>query len=122
MASEPASVATRYFSRMRAGDKSVVDLFHDDATLVGLGTTRTGKDAIRDFYEGVIERAGPSPRAAGPLLVNGSRVAAEVIIDLSDEVSIHAVDIFVVEEGRIRSLSYFLCTHMDRPVCLGDTP
>ncbi len=107
MASEPASVATRYFSRMRAGDKSVVDLFHDDATLVGLGTTRTGKDAIRDFYEGVIERAGPSPRSAGPLLVNGSRVAA---------------DIFVVEEGRIRSLSYFLCTHIDRPVCLGDTP
>ena len=113
MASEPASVATEYFSRMRAGDKSVVELFHDDATLVGLGTTRTGKDAIRDFYRGVIERAGPTPRSAGPLLVNGCRVAAEVFIDLSDEVSVHAVDIFVVEEGRIRSLSYFLCAHSD---------
>ncbi len=113
MTSEPASVAAEYFSRMRAGDKSVVDLFHDDAVLVGLGTTRTGKDEIREFYEGVIERAGPSPRSAGPLLADGTRVAAEVYIDLSDEVSVHAVDIFLVEEGRIRSLSYFLCAHSE---------
>jgi hypothetical protein len=111
MNNEPASIATEYFTRMRAADKSVVDLFHDDATLVGLGTTRTGKDAIRDFYQDVIERAGPTPRSAGPLLVNGSRVAAEVFIDLSPEVSVHAVDLFVVEEGRIRSLNYFLCAH-----------
>jgi len=110
---EPAEVATEYFARMRAGDPAVVDLFHEDASLVGLGTTRTGKAAIRDFYEGVIERAGPTPRSAGPLLAHGTRVAAEVFIDLSDDVSIHAVDIFVVEEGRIRSLSYFLCAHSD---------
>lgn len=61
----------------------------------------------------MIERAGPTPRSAGPLLADGTRVAAEVFIDLSDDVSIHAVDIFVVEEGRIRSLSYFLCAHSD---------
>ncbi len=113
VAAEPASVVTEFFSRVAAGDKSVVDLFHDDGCLVGLGTTRSGKDAIRDFYHGVIERAGPSPRPAGPLLVNENRVAAEVFIDLSDEVSIHAVDIFVVEEGRIRSLTYFICAHSD---------
>jgi len=113
MSNEPESVASEYFSRMRAGDISVVELFHDDATLVGLGTTRSGKDEIQDFYRGVIERAGPSPRSAGPLLVNGSRVAAEVFIDLSDEVTVHAVDIFVVEKGRIQSLSYFICAHSD---------
>ncbi len=113
MANAPADVATEYFSRMRGGDKSVVDLFHDDATLVGLGTTRSGKEAIREFYHGVIERAGPSPRSAGPLLADGSRVAAEVYIDLSEELSIHAVDIFLVEEGRIRSLTYFICAHSD---------
>ncbi len=109
MRSDPESVASQYFLRMLAGDKSVVDLFHDDAVLVGLGTTRTGIDAIREFYEGVIERAGPAPRAAGPLLVKGSRVAAEVYIDLSPELRVHAVDVFVVEEGRIRSLTYFIC-------------
>lgn len=110
---DAASVASEYFDRMRAGDVSVVDLFHDDAQLVGLGTTRSGKAAIREFYRGVIERAGPTPRAAGPLLVHEDRVAAEVFIDLSDEVSVHAVDIFVVEDGRIRSLSYFLCAHSE---------
>ncbi len=113
MSSDPASVASEYFSRMRAGDESVVELFHDDAELVGLGTTRTGKSAIREFYLDVIQRAGPTPRLAGPLLVNGPRVAAEVYIDLSDDVSVHAVDIFVVENGRILSLSYFLCAHSD---------
>lgn len=113
MTSEPASVASEYFSRMRAADISVVDLFHDDASLIGLGTTRTGKDAIREFYTGVIERAGPTPRSAGPLLVEGSRVAAEVYIDLSDAESVHAVDVFVVEEGRIRSLTYFICIHSE---------
>lgn len=109
MSRDPTSVASEYFSRMRAGDESVVELFHDDATLIGLGATRTGKAAIREFYTGVIERAGPTPRLVGSLLADGPRVAAEIFIDLSDDVSIHAVDIFVVEEGRIRSLSYFLC-------------
>jgi hypothetical protein len=113
MSPDPAAVVSEYFSRMRAADKSVVELFHDDATLVGLGTTRTGKAAIREFYQGVIDRAGPTPRSAGPLLVNGPRVAAEVYIDLSDDVSVHAVDIFVVEKDRIRSLTYFLCAHPD---------
>ena len=113
MSSDPANVASEYFSRMRAGDESVVELFHDDATLVGLGTRRTGKHAIREFYQGVIERAGPTPRSAGPLLTSGSRVAAEVYIDLPHDVTIHAVDIFVVEEGRIRSLTYFLCAQSD---------
>lgn len=113
MNNDPASVASEYFARMRAADDSVVDLFHEDATLVGLGATRTGKDAIREFYRGVIERAGPRPRPAGPLLVHGSRVAAEIYIDLTDDVSVHAVDMFVVEEGRIRSLTYFLCAHSE---------
>ena len=55
MASEPESVVSEYFSRMRAADESVVELCHDDATLVGLGTTRAGKDAIGEFYRGVID-------------------------------------------------------------------
>jgi hypothetical protein len=113
MSRDPASVASEYFARMRAADVSVVDLFHDDASLVGLGTTRTGKAAISEFYRGVIERAGPTPRQAGPFLVDGARVAAEIYIDLSGGVSIHAVDLFVVDEGRIRSLTYFLCAHSD---------
>ncbi len=111
MTSGPESVVSEYFSRVRAGDISVADLFHDDATLIGLGTTRSGLETIREFYRGVIERAGPSPRSGGPLLASGSRVAAEILIDLAGGGVVHAVDLFVVEEGRIRSLSYFLCAH-----------
>jgi hypothetical protein len=109
----PGSVVSEYFSRMRAGDISVVELFHSDARLVGLGMTRRGRDAICEFYQGVIERAGPTPRLAGPPLVGGSRVAAEILIDLPGSQVVHAIDLFVVEEGRIRSLTYFLCAHSD---------
>jgi hypothetical protein len=110
MAKEPADVATEYFSRMRAGDISVVDLFHDDATLIGLGTKRTGRDEINAFYEDVIERAGPSPQFVGPLLADGSRVAAEIEITFPNGMRVYAVDVFKVENARIQSLTYYICS------------
>jgi hypothetical protein len=96
---------------MRARDLRVVDLFHEDASLVGLGGTRSGKAAIREFYEGSIRGASPSPTLTGDLLASGPRVAAEINISLSDGSSIHAVDVFVIEEGLIRSLTYFIADH-----------
>ncbi len=109
MSNDPESVVSEYFSRMRAGDLSVVELFHDDASLVGLGGVKSGRDAIHEFYQGVIERAGPSPSSAGPLLMDGKRVAAEIIVELPGGHSVQAVDLFVIEDGRIRSLTYYLC-------------
>ncbi len=111
MTTEPSSVAAEYFTRIRARDISVAELFHTDATLVGLGQITSGRDAIREFYQGAIDGASPTPRSIGDLLSDGSRVAGEVMIDLADGQVIHAVDIFVVEEGLIRSLTYFLCDH-----------
>jgi hypothetical protein len=111
MASDPTSIVDEYFARMRARDVTVVDLFHDDASLLGLGAERTGRAAVLEFYRGVIDRAGPVPRPAGPLLERGSRVAAEIYIDLPGGSTIHAVDLFVVESGLIRSLTYFLASH-----------
>ena len=107
----PAKVATEYFTRIRARDIKVAELFHTDASLIGLGQITKGRDAIREFYQGAIDGASPTPRSIGNLLVDGSRVAGEVMIDLSDGQTIHAVDIFVIEEGLIRSLTYFLCDH-----------
>ena len=111
MTTEPASVAAEYFTRIRAGDISVAELFHADATLIGLGQETKGRDAIREFYHGAIDGARPTPRSIGNLLADGSRVAGEVMIDLADGEVVHAVDVFVVEEGLIRSLTYFLCDH-----------
>jgi hypothetical protein len=108
---EAAAIARSYFDRMRHRDLSVVDLFHDDASLIGLGGEKSGKAAIREFYEGSIRGAGPSPTLEGELLVSGTRVAAEVKISLSNGMSIHALDLFVIEDGRIRSLTYFIADH-----------
>jgi len=111
MGDEAPEVVRRYFDRMRRRDLSVIDLFHEDASLVGLGGVRSGKPAIREFYEGSIQNASPSPTLTGALLVTGARVAAEINITLSNGSSVHAVDLFVVEDGLIRSLTYFIADH-----------
>jgi hypothetical protein len=54
-----------------------------------------------------IEAGGPQPRLAGPLMSDGRRVAAEIFIDLSDGSTLHVVDMFLVENGRIQVLNYF---------------
>ncbi|MBK6289784.1 MAG: nuclear transport factor 2 family protein [Gammaproteobacteria bacterium] len=108
-ASDPAiAVVEKYFALMRNGDISVVDLFHPDALLLGLGRRTTGSEAIRKFYTESIASGSPQPRNAGPLLSDGSRVAAEIHIGLSDGSSLHVIDLFTVKDGRIQSLNYFL--------------
>ncbi len=106
-ASEPKTVAESYFACMRAGDVAVVDLFHEDAVLRGLGFRKQGREQIREFYADTIAGARPSPSPASQLLVDGDRVFAEVTIALADGTSVHALDVFHVEAGRIRSLTYF---------------
>lgn len=111
MTREPTAIVEQYFARMRARDPAVVDLFHEDARLVGLGDTKQGQAAIRAFYSGVIEGASPSPRLLGELLPAGSRVAAEIQIELANGAKIHAVDLFEIDGERIRTLTYFLASH-----------
>jgi hypothetical protein len=93
---------------MRAGDADVADLFHEDAFLLGLGRKTQGREAIRTFYTESIATGGPQPRLANPLMREGNRVAAEILIDLSDGMTAHVVDMFQVEDGMIRSLTYFV--------------
>jgi len=40
--------------------------------------------------------------------VSGNRVAAEIRISLADGTSLHVVDLFVVDCGLIRLLTYFV--------------
>jgi len=92
---------------MTAGDLAVLDLFHEDAVLQGLGMKQQGREQIEAFYSGVIAGARPSPSPTGPMLSQGNRVLAEVEIGLANGVKVHVIDVFVVEEGRIRSLTYY---------------
>ena len=112
---KPEQVVEAYFSRMRAHDLDVVELFHDDAVLLGLGMRVSGKPAIKAFYTRAIEAGGPQPTLAGPLMTDGRRVAAEIHIDLSSGATLHVVDVFHVEDGRIRMLNYFVADEPAAP-------
>jgi hypothetical protein len=103
-----------YFGRILAGDPSVADVFHEEAKLIGLGQITSGRPAIRAFYEESIRRSSPQPELIGELLAAGSRVAAEIRIALADGTEMHVVDLFVVEGGEIRSLTYFVANHESR--------
>ena len=106
-----AEIVRAYFTRMVGRDPGVAELFHEDGRLIGLGRVVSGKGAIREFYKGAIEGASPTPALVGDLLVSGSRVAAEINIALATGSSMHVVDLFVVENGLIRSLTYFVADH-----------
>lgn len=104
-------VVRDYFERIRSRDPGVADLFHEDGSLIGLGGVKTGRETIRSFYAASIEAASPTPTQVGDILVSGPRVAAEIQIALANGSSVHVVDLFVVEDGLIRSLTYFVADH-----------
>jgi hypothetical protein len=109
-----ADVVDDYFATMRAGDPRVAELFHDDARLVGLGAVIAGRPAIDEFYASSIAAARPVPELLGPPLVGGNRVAVEIRIALAYGGPLHVVDLFEVDDGKIRTLTYFVCEHPAR--------
>jgi hypothetical protein len=111
MMNDPESIAREYFSRLRKGDIAVLELFHDDAVLQGLGMLTRGKEAIREFYTNAMESGGPQPSEPVTLLSDETKAIAEVNIALRAGGSVHAIDLFEIEGGRIRSLTYFIADH-----------
>ena len=108
---EAEKLARSYFDRIRSRDPAVADLFHEDGSIIGLGGVKSGRETIREFYKASIEAASPTPALVGEILVNGSRATAEINIALADGSNVHAMDLFVVEDGLIRSLTYFIADH-----------
>ncbi len=108
---EAEKLARSYFDKIRARDPGVADLFHEDGSIIGLGGVKSGRETIREFYKESIEGASPTPALTGEVLVSGSRAAAEIEISLADGSGVHAMDLFVVEDGLIRSLTYFIADH-----------
>ncbi len=111
MADEAAAIARKYFDRVRAKDVRVVELFHADASIIGLGGEKSGIEEIRSFYEATIATAGPSPQIVGEIFASGSRAAAEIKITIANGAIVHAMDLFDIENGKIRSLTYFIADH-----------
>ncbi len=45
------------------------------------------------------------------MLVEGSRVAVELSIEVAHGPPVHVVDLFEFEDGKIKSLTYFVAEH-----------
>ena len=103
-----SQVVYKYFDYIRSRNPDVHLLFHHDAVLNGLKLRTHGRPMIKEFYDQAIATGAPQPKLVPPLLVGGHRVAAEIYIDLADGRTLHVIDLFEIEDGLIRSLTYFL--------------
>jgi len=107
----PKEIVAEYFARVRAEDPRVADLFALDGRLCGLGMSCVGRPAIEQFYRRTFAGKRPVPRFLGPMMAEGERVAVEISIEVADGLPVHVVDLFEVEDGSIRSLTYFVAEH-----------
>ena len=105
-----SDVVREYFRRMREADPSVVDLFAEDAQLIGLGNRVVGAAAIAEFYGMAQKDAGAEPDVVS-VASAGDRVFAELFVRLPDSPPVHVVDVFSIKDGRIATLTYFVADY-----------
>ncbi len=110
----PEDVVRAYFQRMLDRDPSIVELFADDAVLLGLGDRVEGRPAIDEFYAYAQTDAAAKPTVV-TLCSVGGRVLAEIDIEVAGGGRVHVVDAFDVEDGKITSVTYFLADYPTAP-------
>jgi ketosteroid isomerase-like protein len=102
------AVIDAYFAAIRAKDADALGaLFTENADLVTVAGTFTGRAAIAGFYRDIafqVEDLWPEP---GPLIIDGERVAVEIELRMNGKVSLVG-DFFTLRNGRIERL--LICT------------
>ncbi len=111
MVSSAAEIPGVYLARINMGDpERVTDLFADDAVHRGPDAViRRGRVALLEFYGGIVG-GGPLNMAVGKSVVEGNRVAFELVRldDCNDEDPATAVDLIEVnDEGKIQDFTVF---------------
>ena len=111
MVSSPADIPGVYLARINMGDpERVTDLFADDAVHRGPDAViRRGRAALLEFYGGIVG-GGPLNMAVGKSVVEGNRVAFELVRldDCDDDDPATAVDLIIVnDENRIQDFTVF---------------
>jgi hypothetical protein len=91
------------FSRVRACDPAVSELYALDATLTSPDGRHEGRGAIAAFYEERFRMGRVEPHIEA-LFVNLPTVVALLRVSMSEGESIRVVDVFEVGEEGIRSL------------------
>jgi ketosteroid isomerase-like protein len=96
-----------YFAAIRARDADALGvLFTDDAELVSMAGTFTGRDAIVGFYRDLafgIDDLSPAP---GVFIVDGDRVAVEIELRMGGRTTLVA-DVFTLSGGKIARVAIY---------------
>ena len=96
-----------YFAAIRARDAdALAALFTDDAELVSVAGTFSGRAAIVGFYRDLaftVDDLWPEP---GPLIVDGDRVAVEIRLRMGGGTTLVG-DVFTLADGLIARVAIY---------------
>jgi ketosteroid isomerase-like protein len=96
-----------YFAAIRARDAaSLGDLFTEDAELVSLAGTFSGREAIVGFYRDLAFGIGDLSPSPGVFIVDGDRVAVEIELRMGGTTTLVA-DVFTLSGGRIARVAIY---------------
>jgi ketosteroid isomerase-like protein len=107
-ATDPASVASRYFDAIRTRDvDGIKACFAEDADLVNAAGTVRGRDAIADFYANTaftLDDLAPHP---GPFVIDGDQLAVEIDLHMGGT-SHRVADFFEIRDGLVQRLAIYM--------------
>ncbi len=102
---EGAARVREVFARVHAGDSGVADLYAEDGYILVAGQRVEGREAIRAFYAGTIERIHPKPRV---LTVMESPPHYAVLVEVpTSQGHQRALDLFEVGDDGIHWLEIY---------------
>jgi len=108
MKTSPADVAQAYFAAIRARDvDGLKKLFAPTAALVTMTGTYVGPDNIAEFYSGQAFTAPDLEPNVGPFVIDGDRLAVEIILQMYGQNS-RVADVFEIRDGLIQRLAIYL--------------
>ena len=99
----PEEMVREVFARVRAGDIRVAELYAPDGKLTNTDKTHEGREAITEFYRGVIRNGGVQPQVK-EVYVSLPLVVAVLQVETPSGTVHHVADVFEVGDGAIRSM------------------
>lgn len=128
-AQTPAGVVRRYFDAVDAEDFDTLRrLLHPDVALTACGSRpRRGSEAVIDLFRRIFERFPVHSDRPTRLICDGEVVVAEIHFEgrsaTGIEVTLEAVDVFDIVDGRIVRLTQWLdSAHLERQLRSPEPP
>lgn len=105
-AADARDLIDRLYTKVRAADLSIVDLFAPDAVVVARGMRAEGRDEIRSFYERQFTVVAAQPHIE-EFVVEPPRVVTLMRASTADRGDIRTLNLYSVADGKVRSLEVF---------------